>query len=114
MSMRKNLRFEWVHLISSVNLFIKGALDAMTGMSYNEYYQLKQAGFALPEEHICRLSDHGFNVQEDGLYMIQSYYRSHKEQAQKFAQASRKGWEWAANHQEEALVVTGKLSCKSI
>ena len=108
MSMREHLDYEWVHLVSSVNLFIKGGLDAMAAMSYNEYYQLKQAGFALPEEHICRLGDHGFNVQEDGAYMTQSYYRSHKKQAQKFAQASRKGWEWAASHPEEALEIVMK------
>ena len=114
MNMREHLEFDWVHLISSVNLFIKGGLDAMTGMSYNEYYQVKQAGFALPEEQICRLSDHGFNVQEDGVYMIQSYYRSHKQQAQKFAKASRKGWEWAASHQEEALEIVMKYVRKDL
>ena len=35
--------------------------------------------------------------------MTRDYYDSHKEQAQRFALASRKGWEWAAAHPQEAL-----------
>ena len=35
--------------------------------------------------------------------MTRDYYNSHKEQARRFAQASRKGWEWAAQHPEETL-----------
>ena len=50
-----------------------------------------------------RFCDHGYNVQEDGVYMKRDYYEKHREQAHKFAQASRKGWEWAAQHPEEAL-----------
>ena len=35
--------------------------------------------------------------------MRRNYYEEHKDQARRFAQASRKGWEWAAQHPEEAL-----------
>ena len=35
--------------------------------------------------------------------MRRDYYEKHREQALKFAQASRKGWEWAAQHPEETL-----------
>ena len=35
--------------------------------------------------------------------MTRDYYDKHKEQARRFAQASRKGWEWAAQHPDEAL-----------
>ena len=35
--------------------------------------------------------------------MRRDYYETHKDQARKFAQASKKGWEWAAEHQEETL-----------
>ena len=31
------------------------------------------------------------------------YYEKHPDQARRFAQASRKGWEWAAEHPEETL-----------
>ena len=35
--------------------------------------------------------------------MSRDYYDKHRDQAKKFAQASRKGWEWAAQHPDEAL-----------
>ena len=35
--------------------------------------------------------------------MTRDYYMKHREQAKKFAEASRKGWEWAAQHPDEAL-----------
>jgi NitT/TauT family transport system substrate-binding protein len=35
--------------------------------------------------------------------MRRDYYEKHPDQARKFAQASRRGWEWAAQHPEEAL-----------
>ena len=103
MSEKEGLDYEWVRFASNVNLFVKGAIDATLAMSYNEYYQLKQAGMVFSEENVYRFSDHGYNVPEDGVYMTRAYYEKHKEQAKKFAQASRKGWEWAAEHPEEAL-----------
>jgi NitT/TauT family transport system substrate-binding protein len=35
--------------------------------------------------------------------MTRDYYTKHKEQARRFAQASKKGWEWAASHPDETL-----------
>lgn len=35
--------------------------------------------------------------------MTRDYYVQHKDQARRFAQASRKGWEWAAEHPDETL-----------
>ena len=72
-------------------------------MSYNEYYQLVQAGMEMTDKNVYRFCDHGYNVQEDGVYMSRDYYEKHKEQARRFAEASKKGWEWAAAHPEEAL-----------
>ena len=83
--------------------FVAGALDATLAMSYNEYYQLVQAGIKMTDKNVYRFCDHGYNVQEDGVYMTREYYNTHKDQARRFAQASRKGWEWAAAHPEEAL-----------
>ena len=72
-------------------------------MSYNEYYQLVQAGVEMKDKTVYRFCDHGYNVQEDGIYMTREYYESHREQARRFAAASRKGWEWAAQHPDETL-----------
>ena len=103
MSIKERLDYNWVRFSTNVNLFVSGALDATLAMSYNEYYQLMQAGIKLTDKNVYRFCDHGYNVQEDGVYMTRDYYNKHRDQAQRFAEASRKGWEWAAAHPEETL-----------
>ena len=103
MSRKDHLNYQWVRFAQNVNLFLSGALDATLAMSYNEYYQLVQAGLELNEENVYRFCDHGYNVQEDGLYMTREYYEKHRDMARRFAEASRKGWEWAAQHPDETL-----------
>ena len=103
MSIKDHLDYQWIRFAQNVNLFVAGALDATLAMSYNEYYQLVQAGIKMTDKNVYRFCDHGYNVQEDGVYMTRDYYVKHKEQAHRFAQASRKGWEWAAAHPQEAL-----------
>ena len=105
MSIIDRLDYEWVRFAQNINLFLSGALDAMLAMSYNEYYQLVQAGIEMDEKNVYRFCDHGYNVQEDGVYMTWDYYNAHKEQAHRFAEASRRGWEWAVDHPEEALEI---------
>ena len=103
MSIKEHLNYEWVRFASNVNLFVSGAIDATLAMSYNEYYQLAQAGVKLTERNVYRFSDHDYNVQEDGLYMTRAYYDEHRDEARRFAQASKKGWEWAVAHPDETL-----------
>lgn len=103
MSMKEGLNYQWVPFASNINLFVSGAIDATLAMSYNEYYQLLQTGITLNESNVYRFCDHGYNIQEDGVYMTRSYYESHREQARRFAAASKKGWEWAAAHPKETL-----------
>ena len=108
MSIKDHLNYEWVRFASSINLFISGAIDATLAMSYNEYYQLAQAGVKLSEKNVYRFCDHGYNVQEDGVYMTRAYYDKHRDEAHRFAQASKKGWEWAAEHPDETLDIVMK------
>lgn len=103
MSIKEHLNYEWVRFASNVNLFVSGAIDATLVMSYNEYYQLAQAGVKLTERNVYRFSNHDYNVQEDGLYMTRAYYDEHRDEARRFAQASKKGWEWAVAHPDETL-----------
>lgn len=112
MSLKDNLDYNWIPFSMNVTLFVTGAIDATLVMSYNEYYQIVQAGFPVTDETVYRFCDHGYNVQEDGVYMTRDYYNSHKDQALRFAEASRKGWEWAAEHPEETLEIVMKYVTK--
>ncbi len=108
MGLKEGLNYQWIPFVNNINLFVSGAIDATLAMSYNEYYQLLQTGIELTEKNVYRFCEHGYNVQEDGVYMTRSYYDSHREEAQRFAAASRKGWEWAAAHPEETLEIVMK------
>ena len=77
-------------------------------MSYNEYYQLLSTGIISPGKGIYRFSEHGYNVQEDGVYMTAEGYGKNRDAAERFARASRRGWEWCAAHPEEALEIVMK------
>ena len=103
------LEYQWLETAGVLNLFIAGAVDASVAMSFNEYYQFLQTGLIDRNEDIVyRLSDHGYNIQEDGLYMTREEYDKNPERARKFARASQRGWEWVAYHPEEALEIVMK------
>jgi NitT/TauT family transport system substrate-binding protein len=108
MDRKEGLHYEWVPFTSGINLFLSGAVDATMAVSYNEYQLLRQAGFKMSKESVCRFSDHGYNIQEHGVYVERDFFLTHREQCRKFAAASRKGWEWAAKHPDEALEITMK------
>jgi NitT/TauT family transport system substrate-binding protein len=108
MSKKEGMDYEWVRFTSHINLFLSGAIDATMAVSYNEYYQLMQAGFKMSEDNIYRFSEHGFNIQENGVYVKRDYFLTHREACQKFATATRKGWEWVAAHPDEALEIVMK------
>ncbi|MGX8682393.1 MAG: ABC transporter substrate-binding protein [Bacteroidales bacterium] len=108
MNIKEDYGFEWVRIASNVNLFLSGDLDAIVVMTYNELYQLMQAGVEITEENILRFSEGEYNIQEDGVYVTRDYYLKHPILASAFAAASKRGWMWAAQHQEETLDIVMK------
>ena len=108
MNGKEKLGYEWVKYAANLNLFIKGAVDAAVAMRFNELYQLVQTGLPVTEACIYRFCDHEYNVQDEGVYMRRDHYEQRKEQAMKFAKASRRGWEWAAAHPDETLEIVMK------
>ena len=99
----RGLGFQWIEAVYPVNLFVAGAVDAAVAMTYNELLMIRQAGFDPTPESIYRFKDNGYNIQEEGVYMSRSYYLKNKDRADRFARASRKGWEWVADNPDEAL-----------
>lgn len=99
----EHLDYKWIMTASVKNIFIAGAVDATLGRSYDEYYQLLETRIIDPETGIYRFEDHEYNVQQEGVYVTREYYESHRAQAEAFARASRRGWDWAEGHPEETL-----------
>ena len=99
----ENLDYEWIQAASVKNIFIAGAVDATLARSYDEFFQILQTGVVDTQKGIYRFEDHEYNVQQEGVYVTREYYETHRAQAEAFARASRRGWEWAEEHPEETL-----------
>ena len=108
LSKKERLNYDIIRCTSHINLFLSGAIDATMATSFNEYLELLQAGFKMGNDVIYRFSQHGYNIQEQGVYVKRSYYADHAKACKQFAVATRKGWEWVAAHPEEALEIVMK------
>lgn len=107
---RYDLNAQWIHFNSGVNLFLSGAVDICLVGSYNEFLQLAEFGRNIDSTCIFRLSDEGYDLPEDGLYVTEEFYHSHTDLIPKIVQASIRGWQWTNAHREEALdIVMGRV-----
>ena len=104
----KGLSIDWVISNQSVNLFLAGALDATLAFSYNELVSVLLALGKLEQDHVLYFSDSEYNFPEDGLYCTDEYYRNNRSEVDKFVKASQRGWEYAAEHPDEALQICMK------
>ncbi len=97
------LHVKWIPILSSVNLFLVGGIDIMTVMWYNEYHQIYLSGVEKNELNTFFMSDHGYDIPEDGLYVLRSMYKKNADALDAFVKASIKGWEYAAENREYAV-----------
>jgi NitT/TauT family transport system substrate-binding protein len=92
----------------TVNLFLRGGVDLVSAMLYNEYHAILAAGVEPEELAVFRLSDVGFNLPEDGIYCLESKFKKDPQTCCRFVQASLEGWRYAFDHPEEALDIVMK------
>ena len=100
------LDIEWVKFINPLNIYISGAIDATLGKSYNEQILFSMSG--ITPGSLLRFSEMGYDYPEDGLYVSEKFFKKNPEQCRKFAEASRKGWEWVRNNRKEAVDIVMK------
>lgn len=106
LDVERNLEIQWISFIENTNLYISGAIDATLAMSYNECLQIQAAGYE--DKPVMLLLDEGYDYPEDGLYVSMDFYRRYPEKAKAFAEASKRGWEYAHKNPEEALDIVMK------
>lgn len=87
----------------TVNLFLRGGVEAMSGMLYNEYHLLIDAGLEPEALTVFRLSEYGIDFPEDGLYVLEQTQREKSAAIAGFVAATRRGWEQAFADPEAAL-----------
>jgi NitT/TauT family transport system substrate-binding protein len=93
---------------SSVSLFLKGGVDAMSAMWYNEYHTLLNSGLNADDLTLFFFSKLGLNFPEDGIYCTQETLLKDPEMCSAFVRASIKGWLYAFEHRDEALDIVMK------
>ncbi|MBO4842424.1 MAG: ABC transporter substrate-binding protein [Bacteroidales bacterium] len=103
---RNGLTVEWIPYLQGINMFVSGAVDALLCYSFSEYLQLVLATGGIAEDHVIRFRDFGLDFPEDGLYVTEDYYKKNKDVVDKFVRASRKGWDYARQHPDEALDIS--------
>jgi NitT/TauT family transport system substrate-binding protein len=94
------LQVEWVPILSTVNLFMLGGLDVMTVMWYNEYQQLYLSGIDKEEMETFFMADYGYDIPEDGLYVLRETAENRADDLKAFIEATLRGWEYAAQNKE--------------
>lgn len=107
MDLDYDLGIEWIKFIQSINLYISGAIDATMALTYNELYWIRSSGFE--DKTVIPLADIGYDYPEEGLYVSSEYYEKYPEKARAFAEASRRGWEWAHEHPEQTLDIVMEI-----
>ncbi len=88
----------------NVDPLLQKQADCISTMTYNEYWQIIDAGIT-PEQLITfKYEDQGVATLEDGLYVLEDRLQDEafKETLAKFVRASMKGWKYAAEHPDEA------------
>jgi NitT/TauT family transport system substrate-binding protein len=104
-----NLKVNIVPMYGTINLFLKGGVDAISAMWYNEYHTLYNSGLDEDELSLFFFRDNpALDFPEDGIYCLEKTYEEDPQVCSKFVQASLKGWMYAFKHTDEALDVVMK------
>lgn len=105
---RLGINVEWIPFIDGLSLCVTGAVDAALCYTFNELISLKLALGEIPEENIIRVDPERMPCPEDGLYVTQEYYDNNREAVDKFVRATKRGWDYAREHRDEAVDLSMK------
>jgi NitT/TauT family transport system substrate-binding protein len=88
----------------NVDPLLQKQADCISTMTYNEYWQVIDAGLTPEDLVVFPYEDQGVATLEDGLYVRESSLADETmvDKLARFLQASIKGWEYAAEHPDEA------------
>lgn len=91
----------------NVDPLINGQAACVSTMTYNEYWQVIDAGLT-PEELVTfKYEDQGVATLEDGLYVLEENLSdpAFEDKMVRFVRASMKGWKWAEENASDAAMI---------
>ena len=88
----------------NVDPILQKQAECVSTMTYNEYWQVIDAGLSPSELVVYKYEDQGVSTLEDGLYVLEKNLRKKAfvSKMARFLKASIKGWKYAADHPDEA------------
>ena len=89
----------------NVDPLLQKQAACISTMTYNEYWQLIEAGMKPEQLIVFKYKDEGVATLEDGLYSTEMEVNDPAAAARlaRFLKASLKGWQYALAHQDEAV-----------
>jgi len=91
----------------NVDPLLQKQADCISTMTYNEYWQVIEAGIPASDLVVFKYEDQGVATQEDGLYVMEKNLKNPAfvDKMVRFVRASMKGWAWARQHPKDAAMV---------
>jgi NitT/TauT family transport system substrate-binding protein len=91
----------------NVDPLLQKQADCISTMTYNEYWQVIDAGIPADQLVVFKYEDQGVATLEDGIYTLESSLKDPAmvDKLTRFVRASMKGWEWAVKNSDEAAMI---------
>ncbi len=91
----------------NVDPLLQKQADCISTMTYNEYWQVIDAGYKPEQLVVFKYEDQGVGTLEDGLYVMQDKLKdpAFVDKMARFVRASMKGWDYARAHPDEAVKI---------
>ena len=91
----------------NVDPLLQKQADCISTMTYNEYWQVIDAGISPDDLVTFKYEDQGVATLEDGLYVLEENLSdpAFEDKMVRFVRASMKGWKWAEENPDEAAMI---------
>jgi len=91
----------------NVDPILQKQAACVSTMTYNEYWQIIDAGLKPSDLVVFKYEDQGVATLEDGLYVLGKNLKdpAFKDKMVRFVRASMKGWKWAEAHPDDAAMI---------
>lgn len=91
----------------NVDPLLQGQAACVSTMTYNEYWQIIDAGLTPEDLVVFKYEDQGVATLEDGMYVLEENLNdpAFADKMVRFVRASMKGWKWAEENPEDAAMI---------
>ena len=91
----------------NVDPILQGQAACVSTMTYNEYWQIIDAGLTPDDLVVFKYEDQGVATLEDGMYVLEDNLAdpAFEDKMVRFVRASMKGWKWAEENPDDAAMI---------